>query len=125
MAKIMAERHVKSWPSKAAKSGRAHARKHKWSAKDQGKKGKTPKSKQFIKKGMLVKISGYHIDLPVERRHSRLLHAAISRGAGRKGARSVFRELVALHNVNPSPHAKAVFKEDANWIGKKYGFHLA
>ena len=125
MAKIMAERHEESWPSKASKTGRAHARKKRWPTKDRGKKGKTPKSKKWLKKKMLVKISGYHIDLPVERRHSRLIHAMISRGGGRAGTRSVFRELVALHNVNPDAHAKAVFKEDANWVGKKYGFHLA
>ena len=121
----MAERHIETWPSKVAKSGIAHAKKHRWPTKDQGAKGKMPKSKKWLQKGMIVKISGYHVALPIERRHSRLLHAAISRGAGRKGARSVFRELVALHNVNPNAHAAAIFKEDANWIGKKYGFHLA
>ena len=122
--KITATRKKKVWKSKASKTGYAHAKKKHWKVPDRGKKGPTPESKKFLKKGMLVKISGYHVKLAADRRHSRLVHAVISRGDGRKGTLSVFRELVALHNVNPDLHSKAIFKEDANWIGRKYGYHI-
>lgn len=125
--KIMARRHKPYWRHRGARRGWAHKRVPQWPVPDRGAKGKTRKNRQWSKKikiPKLHKIIGYGKDVPAKRRHGRLVHEVIQRGGGKKGTLSTFRTLGFLRNVNPDKETKKVFKTDANWLGRKYGYKI-
>lgn len=106
---------------------RVHVSSSTFYTKDRGKKGRTPLEKRWSRKvkiSNLHKLTGYKIRYPAKRRRRVLVHEVIQRGGGRKATRSTFRTLGFQRNRNPSRKAKKIFKADANYIGKKYGFRI-
>lgn len=125
--KITAYRRKSVWKHKKAKKGYAKKKKSSWKVKDRGKKGRTPKAEQWsrkIKIPAIHKISGYQTDYPSLRRQRALIHEVIQRGGGKKGTLSTFRTLNYLKNLSASRKADKVFKKDANYVGRKYGYKI-
>lgn len=94
---------------------------------DRGKPFKTPLAKQWSRKVIvppLHAIHGYKVAYPVMRRQRALTHEVIQRKGGRKGTLSTFRTLNYLRNLSADRKADAVFKQDANWVGRKYKYKV-
>lgn len=94
---------------------------------DKGKIGRTTGVAAWSKKVVvppLHAIHGYKVAYPAERRQRALTHEVIQRKGGRKGTLSTFRTLNYLRNLSADRKADAVFKQDANWVGRKYKYKV-
>lgn len=134
MGTIRVIRHKSAWRNKRAKRGIARARLPSWSAKDRGKKGRTPIHKRWsrkIKRKPSHKIVDYSIDLPMRKRRSLLNKEAKQRadyGAARfeslgkmkEGALSTKRTLQQVVNVNPSRKSDRIMKKDIKFLERKF-----
>lgn len=122
--KIQAKRHKMSWHHKGAKGKVAKAKKIAWPVKDRGKKGKTPKDKQWSKKLDIPnshKVEGYSIDKSPKARLVALRKEMSKRGGGKKGSISTARTLQMVVNLNPDKKSDKVMEGDIQKIAPGWG----
>lgn len=89
--------------------------------KDMGKPGKTPKSKRVLPEpGDKLHLSKYGYsthESPVKR------HNALMKASKDEPMLAVLRRLVLLSNYQADPRAKAVMKEDVDYMKGRYAMH--
>ena len=84
---------------------------------DRGKRGKTPRSKQWYhpRRKMKTGKSEWHSYESAKQRH-RVLSSLVKK----RGYATVVRELVSLKNVTTDRNTKHVCSEDLRWLQKNY-----